>query len=53
MDLEAVEQTVTDVELGSFVLQGLPSECATLVKILETGESELTLDVIQPKGAKA
>ena len=49
VDLEAVGQTVTDVELGFFALQGLPSEYATLVEILETGESELTLDVIQPK----
>ena len=49
VNLEAAGQTVTDVELGFFALQGLPREYATLVEILELGETALSLDVIQPK----
>ncbi len=49
VDLEALGQAVTDVELGFFALQGLPKEYATLVEILELGETALSLDVIQPK----
>jgi hypothetical protein len=40
---------VADAELGFFALQGLPNLCATLVEILELGETTLSLDVIQPK----
>ena len=49
VDLEALGQAVTDVELDFFALQGLPKEYATLVEILELGETALSLDVIQPK----
>ena len=49
VDLEALGQAVTDAELGFFALQGLPREYATLVEILELGETALSLDVIQPK----
>jgi len=49
VDLEAAGQTVTETELVVFALNGLPSEYATLVEFLELGESELSLDEIQPK----
>jgi hypothetical protein len=49
VDLEALGQAVTDAELGFFALQGLPKEYATLVDILELGETTLSLDVIQLK----
>ena len=49
VNLEAAGQTVTDVELGFFALQGLPRAYATLVKILELGKTALSWDVIQPK----
>ena len=49
VDLEALGQAVTDVEMGFFALLGLPKEYATLVEILELGETALSLDVIQPK----
>ena len=49
VNLKAAGQTVTDVELGCFALQGLPKEYATLVEILELGETALSLDVIQPE----
>jgi hypothetical protein len=49
VNLQAAGQTVSDMELAVHALNGLPEEYATLVKILEMGETELNLDVIQPK----
>jgi hypothetical protein len=49
VDLEAAGQTVTDTELVVFALNGLPKEYATLVEFLELGDSDLSLDEIQPK----
>ena len=46
LDLEAAGQ---ECELAVHALEGLPEEYATLVEVLELGEEELTLDVIQPK----
>jgi hypothetical protein len=49
VDPEAADQTVSDMELAVHALNGLPEEYATLVEILEMGETELNCDVIQPK----
>jgi hypothetical protein len=50
VDLEAAGQTVSDMELAVHTLNGLlAKEYATLVEILEMGETELDLDAIQPK----
>ena len=49
LDLEAAGQTVSDNELAVHALEGLPEGYATLVEVLELGETMLTLDVIQPK----
>ena len=49
VDLEAAGQTVSECELAVHALEGLPEEYATVVEVLELGETELTLDVIQPK----
>ena len=49
IDLEAAGQIVSEGELAVHALEGLPEEYATLVEVLELGEEELTLDVIQPK----
>jgi hypothetical protein len=49
VDLEAAGQTVSDMELAVHALNGLPEEYTTLVEILEMGETELNLDIIQPK----
>jgi hypothetical protein len=49
MDLETAGQTVSELELAVHALNGLPKEYATLVEYLELSETELTLDMIQPK----
>ncbi|GAQ92080.1 hypothetical protein KFL_009180040 [Klebsormidium nitens] len=49
LDLRAAGQTVSDGELVVHTLESLPMEYATLVEVLELGEEELTLDVIQLK----
>lgn len=48
-DLEAAGQSVTELQLAVHALRGLPKEYATLRTIIEAGESELSLDSIQPK----
>jgi hypothetical protein len=52
MDLETASQTVSELELAVHALNGLPKEYATLVEYLELSETELTLDMIQPKSCK-
>jgi hypothetical protein len=49
VDLEAAGQNVSDMGLAVHALNGLPEEYATLVEILEMGETELDLDAIKPK----
>jgi hypothetical protein len=49
MDLETAGQTVSELELAVHALNGLPKEYATLVEYRELSETELTLDMIQPK----
>lgn len=48
-DLEAAGQSISELQLAVHALQGLPKEYATLREIIEAGESELSLDSIQPK----
>jgi hypothetical protein len=48
-DLEAAGQSVTELQLAVHAVRGLPKEYATLRTIIEAGESELSLDSIQPK----
>jgi hypothetical protein len=49
LDLEMTGQTVSDMEVAVHVLNGLLQEYATLIEVLESGESGLNLDAIQPK----
>jgi hypothetical protein len=49
MDLETAGQTVFELELAVHALNGLPKEYATPVEYLELSETELTLDMLQPK----
>jgi hypothetical protein len=49
MDLETAGQTGSELELAVHALNGLPKKYATLVEYLELSETELTLDMIQPK----
>jgi hypothetical protein len=49
MDLETAGQTVSELELAVHALNGLPKEYATLVEYLQLSETDLTLDMIQPK----
>jgi hypothetical protein len=49
MDLETAGQTVSELELAVHALNGLPKEYATLVEYLELSETDLTLNMIQPK----
>jgi len=48
-ELETTGQIVSDMEIAVHALNGLPPEYATLVEVIESGDSNLTLDSIQPR----